>query len=100
MTADGDSVVWKLSYAGKASGVRGKLVGTVIFMTMSEKLAWLNHTICVLRAQAKQIPPNPERTCITVELTTHIPAILHVSVTHVFRQWTSVIAPFNALTLS
>lgn len=47
-TTDGDSVVWKLYYAGEASGVGGKLTGIVTFMTMSEKLAWLNRTICVI----------------------------------------------------
>ena len=47
-TTDGDSVVWKLCYAGKASGAGGKLTGTVTFMTMSEKLTWLNSTICVM----------------------------------------------------
>jgi len=47
-TTDGDSVVWKLCYAGKASGTGGKFTGTVTFMTMSEKLAWLNSTICVM----------------------------------------------------
>ena len=46
-TTDGDSVVWKLYYEGKASGAGGKFTGTVTFMTMSEKLAWLNSTICV-----------------------------------------------------
>ena len=49
-TTDGDSVVWKLCYAGKASGTGGKLTGTVTFMTMSEKLAWLNSTICVMES--------------------------------------------------
>jgi hypothetical protein len=47
-TTDGDSVVWKLCYAGKSSGAGGTFVGTVTFMTMSEKLAWLNSTICVI----------------------------------------------------
>jgi hypothetical protein len=47
-TTDGDSVVWKLCYAGKSYGAGGKFVGTVTFMTMSEKLAWLNSTICVM----------------------------------------------------
>jgi hypothetical protein len=47
---DGDSVVWKLCYAGKSSGTGVKLTGTVTFMTMSEKLAWLNRTICVMEA--------------------------------------------------
>ena len=49
-TTDGDSVVWKLCYAGKASGTGGRLTGTVTFMTMSEKLAWLNSTICVMES--------------------------------------------------
>jgi hypothetical protein len=49
-TSDGDSVVWKLSYAGKASGAGGKLIGTVTFMTMSEKRSWLNSTICVMES--------------------------------------------------
>ena len=47
-TTDGDSVVWKLCYAGKSSGAGGKLTGTVTFMTRSDKLAWLNSTICVM----------------------------------------------------
>jgi hypothetical protein len=47
-TTDGDSVVWKLCYAGKASAAGWGLTGTVTFMTMSEKLAWLNSTICVI----------------------------------------------------
>ncbi|MFZ0924999.1 MAG: hypothetical protein WCE82_05795 [Halobacteriota archaeon] len=47
-TTDGDSVVWKLCYAGKAPGAGGKLTGTVTFMTTSEKLAWINRTICVV----------------------------------------------------
>ncbi len=47
---DGDSVVWKLCYAGKTSSTGVKLTGTVTFMTMSEKLAWLNSTICVMEA--------------------------------------------------
>ena len=49
-TTDGDSVVWKLCYAGKTSGTGGRLTGTVTFMTMSEKLAWLNSTICVIES--------------------------------------------------
>jgi len=49
-TTDGDSVVWKLCYAGKASGAGGRLTGTVTFMTMSQKLAWLNSTICVMES--------------------------------------------------
>lgn len=47
-TTDGESVVWKLCYAGKASGAGWRLTGTVTFMTMSEKLTWLNSTICVM----------------------------------------------------
>jgi hypothetical protein len=50
-TTDGDSVVWKLCYAGKSSGTGGRLTGTVTFMTMSEKLAWLNSTICVMEGK-------------------------------------------------
>ncbi len=49
-TTDEDSVVWKLCYAGKASGAGGKLTGTVTFMTMSEKLVWLNSTICIMES--------------------------------------------------
>jgi hypothetical protein len=47
-TTDGDSVVWKLCYAGKSSSAGGRLTGTMTFMTMSQKLAWLNSTICVI----------------------------------------------------
>jgi len=56
-TTDGDSVVWKLSYAGKASSAGGqKYIGTVTFMTISEKLAWLNQTICVMEGEGEADP--------------------------------------------
>jgi hypothetical protein len=56
-TTDGDSVVWKLSYAGKAKPAGGeKYVCTVTFMTMSEKLAWLNQTICVMEGEGEADP--------------------------------------------
>lgn len=31
-------------------------MGTVTFMTMSEKLAWLNRTICVIEGAGKADP--------------------------------------------
>jgi hypothetical protein len=49
-------VVWKLSYAGRASGVGGKLTGTVTFATVSEKLSWLNRTICVMEGKGEAHP--------------------------------------------
>ena len=55
-TTDGDSVVWKLSYAGRASGAGGKLTGTVTFATVSEKLSWLNRTICVMEGKGEADP--------------------------------------------
>jgi len=55
-TTDGDSVVWKLSYAGKSSGAGGKLTGTVTFTTVSEKLSWLNRTICVMEGKGEADP--------------------------------------------
>jgi hypothetical protein len=53
MNLDGDAVTWNFSYAGKTSAAGGKYVCLVTFMTMSEKLAWLNHTICALEGEGE-----------------------------------------------
>ena len=57
MTLDGDAAVWKLSYVSKPTGAAsGKYIGTATFMTMSEKLAWLNKTICVMEGEGEADP--------------------------------------------
>ncbi len=52
MTLEGDAVTWKFSYAAKTSAAGAQYICTVTFMTMSEKLAWLNQTICVLEGES------------------------------------------------
>ncbi len=52
MMLDGDTVTWKFSYAAKTTAAGAKYICTVTFMTMSQKLAWLNQTICVLEGES------------------------------------------------
>jgi hypothetical protein len=52
MTLNGDAVTWKFSFAAKTSAAGAKYICTVTFMTMSDKLAWLNQTICVLEGES------------------------------------------------
>jgi len=52
MMLDGDAVTWTFSYAAKTSAAGAKYICTVTFMTMSEKLAWLNQTICVMEGES------------------------------------------------
>jgi hypothetical protein len=52
MMLDGDAVTWKYSYAAKSTAAGAKYICTVTFMTMSEKLAWLNQTICVMERES------------------------------------------------
>ncbi|MGZ7169296.1 MAG: hypothetical protein ACXVI5_07015 [Halobacteriota archaeon] len=52
MTLSGDAVTWKLSYAAKTSAAGAKYICIVTFVTMSEKLGWLNHTICVSEGES------------------------------------------------
>jgi hypothetical protein len=49
---DGDAVTWTFSYAAKTSAAGAKYICTVTFVTMSEKLVWLNQTICVVEGES------------------------------------------------
>ncbi len=53
----GELVVCKLKYAGRMTASDGqKHVGTLTFMTVSEKLAWLNQTVGVVEGEFKGGP--------------------------------------------
>jgi len=52
MMLDGEAVTWKLSFAAKNTAAGSKYISTVTFITMSEKLAWLNQTICVVEGES------------------------------------------------
>jgi len=75
MTLDGDAVTWKLTYAAKTSAAGAKYNCTVTFMTMSEKLAWLNQTICVMEGESRSHLARNQR-ILRVELATHALPIL------------------------
>ncbi len=52
MTLDGETVTWTFSFAAKTSAAGAKYICTVTFMAMSDKLAWLNQTVCVLEGES------------------------------------------------
>ncbi|MGB9370612.1 MAG: hypothetical protein WCB79_01530 [Halobacteriota archaeon] len=52
MMLDGDAVTWTFSYAAKTSAAGANYICTVTFRTVSEKLAWLNQTICVMEGES------------------------------------------------
>ncbi|MDD1721706.1 MAG: hypothetical protein LUP95_06960 [Euryarchaeota archaeon] len=49
-------MVWKGSYAGKTTAGGQKYIGTVTFMKMSWKLAWLNQTISIMEGAGEADP--------------------------------------------
>ena len=51
-TQNGDSVVWKLFGLGKLEAGKDKSIAIVQFMTISQKLSWMNSLIVVLEAIA------------------------------------------------
>jgi len=52
MTLNGETVTWKLRFAARSSAAGVKYVCTATFMTMSQKLSWLNETICVVEGES------------------------------------------------
>jgi hypothetical protein len=61
--AGGETAVWKFMFAGrmKSPGVQAWM-GPVTYMTMSEKLAWMNKTVFITEGEGKSGSPEARDT--------------------------------------